>query len=200
MVGPVALGIPGLTLTPGDHVCGFYNGDAGRDQILLPFLEEGLRAGDACVCIVDEGSPEDIRGALDVTAKPGTERRLDVRHSLDTYFQSGPFSAKNMIEYWVGLLEEATASGTPLIRIVCEMNWALRDLPGVEELITYESEYNRYAGSFPSIVICLYDLDRFGASILMDVVKTHPKILTGGMIHDNPYFIEPTEFLAARTR
>jgi hypothetical protein len=29
-------------------------------------------------------------------------------------------------------------------------------------------------------------------------VKTHPKALLGGMVIDNPYYLDPDEFLASR--
>ena len=32
----------------------------------------------------------------------------------------------------------------------------------------------------------------------MDVRKTHRKALPGGMVIDNPYYLEPDEFLASR--
>jgi hypothetical protein len=32
----------------------------------------------------------------------------------------------------------------------------------------------------------------------VDVLKTHPKVLIGGMVLDNPYYLEPDEFLAKR--
>ncbi|GEL19442.1 MEDS domain-containing protein [Pseudonocardia asaccharolytica] len=198
MTGPVAVGIPGLSLAPGDHVCGFYSGTDERDAILLPFLREGLHAGDKCVCILDGTDPNQLRSALDVDEVDGPGPELDLRCSLDTYFTSGAFSAERMLAFWMRLLADATAGGSPLVRIICEMSWALRDLPGVEELIAYESEYNRYADRYPQVVICMYDLDRFGGAILMDILKTHPKVMASGMIYDNPYYIEPAEFLATR--
>jgi hypothetical protein len=48
------------------------------------------------------------------------------------------------------------------------------------------------------VFLCLYELDRFGGDVLVDVLKTHPKVLFGGMILDNPYYLAPDEFLAAR--
>jgi hypothetical protein len=41
----------------------------------------------------------------------------------------------------------------------------------------------------------LYELARFEGA-LADVLKVHPKIMLGGMVLNNPYYIEPDEFLA----
>jgi hypothetical protein len=44
----------------------------------------------------------------------------------------------------------------------------------------------------------LYDLERFGAEVLMDTLRTHPRVIVDGTIHDNPYYVEPGKFVAAR--
>jgi hypothetical protein len=43
-----------------------------------------------------------------------------------------------------------------------------------------------------------YDLDAFGGGILVDLMKTHPKLLLGGMLLENPHALSPDEFLAER--
>jgi hypothetical protein len=80
------------------------------------------------------------------------------------------------------------------------MTWALRQAPGVEELVGYESELNRFLPRYPQVILCLYDLERFSGDIIIDVLKTHPRVLLGGMVLDNPYYLEPDEFLAVRSR
>jgi len=32
----------------------------------------------------------------------------------------------------------------------------------------------------------------------MDTLRTHPKVIVDGMVHDNPYYIEPGKFIARR--
>jgi hypothetical protein len=44
----------------------------------------------------------------------------------------------------------------------------------------------------------MYDLDRFGGELLFSTLKTHPKVLVGGLIHETPFYIPPEEFLAGR--
>ena len=66
------------------------------------------------------------------------------------------------------------------------------------DLIGYESELNRIMSNFPQVNLCLYDLTRCSGDLIMDVLKTHPKALLGGMVIDNPYYLDPDEFLASR--
>jgi hypothetical protein len=50
----------------------------------------------------------------------------------------------------------------------------------------------------PQMILCLYDLDLFGGSMIIDLLKTHPKIMLGGMVIENPHYLTPDEFLADR--
>jgi hypothetical protein len=44
-------------------------------------------------------------------------------------------------------------------------------------------------------VICTYDLARFGGNIVVDIMRTHPMIIIGGVVQENPFFVPPDEFL-----
>lgn len=190
----------GLRLRPGDHVCTFYRGSSQRDQILLPFLRDGLQAGDKCIWLTDSGAEtllSALSGDLDLSGFLA-RGQLDVRRSTETYLDGGGFSKVGMMDFWDSTMSGAISGGFSFIRAAGEMTWALRKMPGVEELVSYESQLNRFLPRYPQVILCQYDLDQFSAEILVDVLKTHPMVLVGGMILDNPYYLEPDEFLASR--
>jgi hypothetical protein len=202
MPSSVALGVPGVQIAPGDHICAFYPSLADRDEILIPYLREGLRAGDKCVCVVDASDPEAVLASLgaDIDLAPYLGRRqLEVQRSDETYLQGGAFSTDAMLDFWNQSVGGAVAGGFSFARAVGEMTWALRQMPGVEELVGYESRLNRFLPRYPQVILCLYELDQFSGEVLVDVLKTHPKVLLGGMVLDNPYYLEPDEFLATRS-
>jgi hypothetical protein len=125
--------------------------------------------------------------------------QLDVLASQHTYLCTGAFRTDRMIEYW----DEAVSSalhegGFSFVRAVGEMTWALRDVPGVDELVGYESRLNRYLPLHPQVILCLYDLERFSGDLIIDILKTHPRILVRGTVTENPHYLEPEEFLATR--
>lgn len=196
----IELGIPGLSLDVGDHVCAFYRGDVERDSILESYLGAGLRLGDKCVCVLDGGEPAALRAALAASMdRHGSVRdQLDVCSSADTYLLGGRFSTAAMLAFWDTVVGTAIADGYRFSRAVGEMTWALRQLPGVEELLGYESQLNDFLPRYPQVILCLYDLERFDGEIVVDILKTHPMVLIGGMVLDNPYYLEPAEFLASR--
>ena len=62
------------------------------------------------------------------------------------------------------------------------------------ELVGYESALNRVMSDHRQVNLCLYDVTRCSADLVMDVLKTHPKVMRGSMVIDNPYYVEPDEF------
>lgn len=196
---------PAPSLRSGDHLCGFYRDAEERDAIVIPFLEDGLRSGSICTCVVDGCSPERV---LDLLA-----RDIDVRAHLDahtlqvlsadeTYLCGGGFLPEMMLEFWESTGRAACGQKPPdtPIRNLGDMSWAHRAEGCFEALINYEAEINRIISDFPQINLCLYDLSRCTGELVLDVLKTHPKVILGGMVIDNPYYLDAEEFLAARQR
>jgi hypothetical protein len=46
MTESVAPGILDRSVPSGSHICAFYVGSAGRDEVVVPFLAEGGASGD----------------------------------------------------------------------------------------------------------------------------------------------------------
>jgi hypothetical protein len=200
------LGIPGVSIASGDHLCAFYFGRAERDAVMLPFLRAGLRAGDRCLCVVDSPEIPDVLASIDEDADDGIDvagcvasQQLDVRKSSAAYLRTGTFSPEGMISFLDETVGDATTTGgVHFFRTTGETGWALEGAPGVEELIDYESELNRFVPRYPQAILCLYDLERFGGGMMVDLLRTHPKILLGGLVLENPHYLSPDEFRALR--
>lgn len=202
---PVEMGVAGVRLEPGDHVCAFYRGTGGRDEILLPFLRSGVERHDKCIAVLDETDGDAVRATLRddpglATSDDSLEEVLELWSSSDTYLSDGRFSTDAMLGFWtdhiVASLQEP--GRYDFVRCLGEMTWALRQMPGVEELVGYESELNRLMPESPKVIVCLYDIDRFDGQVVVDLLHTHPKILLCGTLMANPYYLEPDEFRAHR--
>jgi len=206
-------GIDDVSLPPGSHVCAFYRGAAARDLLLTAYFGAGLSAGDKCICIVDspdtasqlellpsraELSPLSAEPPLPRTGAPGLPgRQLDVHLPESTYLAGGRFTTSEMLTFWAENLVKAEIDGYSFCRLAGEMTWALRDMPGVENLAGYESELNRVTSGSAAIVLCLYDLDQFSGEVVVNIVKTHPQVLVQGILVENPYYVGPDEFLSS---
>jgi MEDS: MEthanogen/methylotroph, DcmR Sensory domain len=201
MSGLVPSGIDEIGLVPGSHVCAFYRGDSDRDRLLSGYLGAGLSAGDKCICVVDSANTaqrlESLPGAC---SEPGPYTgQLDIHLPESTYLAGGEFTTSDMLTFWTEGMVKAEVDGYSFCRLAGEMTWALRDAPGVEHLAGYESELNRVTSSYPVIVLCLYDLDRFSGEVVVNIVKTHPQVLIQGILVENPYYLGPDEFLSSAT-
>ena len=196
MTGSVSSGIGEIELLPGSHMCAFYRGGSDRDRLLSAYLDAGLTAGDKCICVVDSAV---TARQLELLPRPGgrparPDGQLNVHLPESTYLAGGGFSAGEMLTFWAESMAKAEADGYSFCRLAGEMTWPLRDVPGVEHLVQYESELNRVTSSCPVIVLCLYDLDRFSGEVVVNIVKTHPQVLIHGILVENPYYIRPDEF------
>lgn len=79
----VPLGLPGVEIPAGTHLCVFHAGPAGRDEVLVPYLQGGLRAGDKCVGIVATTGPTAVLTQLGDPAGVAewvAAGQLEVRH------------------------------------------------------------------------------------------------------------------------
>ena len=199
MPNRVGLGIGGLEAEPGDHICGVFSGEQERDQVLIPFLQAGLVSGDKCICVVDGTSP----GKIVATLGPGGEaatltagKQLEVIGAADMYLRSGRFSADEVIGAWKAAISDAMYAGQfDVVRVV--ETWSRREVvPDMQELLMLESEMNRYLPLYPQVIVCLYDIDRFGSGALYNLVMTHPRMLVRGVVIQNPYLLTPDEILA----
>jgi hypothetical protein len=168
---------------------------------LLPFVKEGFDCGERAVHLVGAArQDEHLEKLVSVGIDTATVRRthqLELRGWEDTYLAGGYFDP----DRWLSLLKEVIAEGPrhgfKRSRLVAHMEWALEDRVGVDRLIEYEAKANCLWSSHESSVIsvCVYDLSQFGASVIVDVMRTHPMVIIGGILHRNPFYVEPNTFL-----
>jgi MEDS: MEthanogen/methylotroph, DcmR Sensory domain len=52
------------------------------------------------------------------------------------------------------------------------MEWALMDFPGTHDIVEYESRINYMLPKYDMATLGTYDLAKFSASLVMDVLRT----------------------------
>ena len=85
--------------------------------------------------------------------------------------------------------------GFPLSRICCRMDWAVEDRSYIDDLVEFEARVNDVWRRHDDAVICTYQLAKFGGDTVIDIMRTHPMIIIGGILQQNPFFMPPAEFL-----
>src|SRR6266850_1282440 len=94
------------------------------------------------------------------------------------------------------LIRSDAAAGYPLTRLVGHhMDWLCLDKPATYNLVEYEARLNHLLSKYTDPVICNYDPSKFGAHVAMDIIRTHPLVIIGGLLRENPFFVPPDQFL-----
>jgi MEDS: MEthanogen/methylotroph, DcmR Sensory domain len=163
MTRPESLMIMNRSVPSGTHICAFFSGPAGRDDVVMPFLADGIRAGQKCLCVLESPGSADVLAGLDCQVDLGRSLetgQLELITPGDAYLRSGTFCADDMLSYWQqAAAATQSAIGSGLLRATGEMPSVLNHPDGRKEFFRYEAR------------------------------------LTGFVVHDNPYYVDPGEFL-----
>lgn len=189
----------GGTLGRQHHICAFFNNTDEEYRVLRSFFKDGIDRGDKAFHLVNPERREDhlrrlAEAGINVQKAVDTGQ-LEVRPWLDGPLRGGRLDQDEWIVGFEKVLQSGPASGYAQTRFLGHMDWALVDLPGVEDLIEFETRVNYVVPKYDDIVICAYDLSKFGASVVMDALRTHPTVIIGGLLQENPYFVPPDQFL-----
>jgi hypothetical protein len=181
------------------HICAFFNSADEEHRVLRSFFKRGFERGDKAFHLVNpaqrgehlkrlEEAGINVQNAMDTG-------QLEVRSWHDAPLRGGRFDQDAWLVSFEQVLQAGPASGYAQTRFLAHMEWALVDLPGVEDLIEFETRVNYVVPKYDNIVICAYDLSKFSAGVVMDALRTHPVVIIGGLLQENPFFVPPDQFL-----
>jgi len=194
-----AVRLAGAELHRNRHACAFFNSDEEEYRLLLPFAKEGVDRGHFVFHIVDPDQRADRARRLSdagINMDPAVPAgRVEIAAWEDAHLQGGRFDQDAMLALAEDVLRRGKEGGFPLTRLWGNMEWSLTDAPGVEQLVEYECRLNDLMARYDDVMVCTYDLNRFSAAVVMDVLRTHPLVVIGGVLHENPFFVPPEEFL-----
>lgn len=167
---PVHVALEGLEIDYGTHLCQLYETDSGRTKMSVPFIADGLAAGDACFLIACKPVADGLlralkqrRGTLEADIEAG-------RLQLVCHVGSG----KEMLELLEAEFNQALQRGYKFLRLVGDMAWFLDANLDSEELVDFEMRYDQIVGhSYPVVSLCLYDTRRFTGVDILHALKCH---------------------------
>jgi MEDS: MEthanogen/methylotroph, DcmR Sensory domain len=181
------------------HVCAFFHSRDDEYNVMLPFIKEGIDAGDRAVHIIDNDQRSERLGRLAGTgidvASAETDGQLELRPWESAYLKLGRFDQYAMIQLLEEFAKASAQTDTGVTRLWANMEWALLDFPGVHDIVEYESRVNDVLPKYDMAVVCTYDVTKFSTSVVMDILRTHPQVIVGGILRENPFYVPPDEFL-----
>jgi len=192
--------LAGVSLAGRNHVCAFFTTIDEEHRVLGSFYKDGLLRGERAAHIVD---PENRAEHLKRLAEAGIHvqemtdtGRLEVLPWTDAYVRDRRFDQDAMLATVEQLIRSGAAAGYALTRLVGHhMDWLFLDKPATYNLVEYEARLNHLLSKYTDPVICNYDPSKFGAHVAMDIIRTHPLVIIGGLLRENPFFVPPDQFL-----
>ncbi|MFQ5535082.1 MAG: MEDS domain-containing protein [Sphingomonadales bacterium] len=169
-VGHKQIHLDGVPIEYGSHLCTFYESDLGRVKTSVPFLVDGLRAGDICFLIAADDAQEQILTQLKSVYGP-----------LDAAFDKGLLrvcegmaSGKEMLDFFEREFVMATQKGNQSLRVLGDMSWFLCNGMDIDDLADFEVKYNySLAHRFPVVSLCQYDARKFSGQGVLNALKCH---------------------------
>ena len=149
--------LAGSPLDRSRHVCAFFHTRDEEYQVLLPYIREGFEYGDRAFHIVDaEHRQEHLRrlteSGIDVATTEPTGQ-LAVLPWEEAYLRGGHFDQLAMLRLIEDVLQDGKTRGFRLTRLLANMEWALQDRPGVQDIVEYETRLNYVLPKYDDAVV-----------------------------------------------
>lgn len=166
--------IGGINIDYGSHLCSFYETDLGRINLAVPFLADGLAAGDICFFIAADKTRSHVLAELEKQC-PDLQKAKD---SGQLKLLAGKPSGREMLDYFQAEFVAAMRTGGARLRVLGDMAWFLEEGLGIEELNAFERSYNHSLGHrFPVVSLCQYDARVFSGVGILGALKSHEDTL-----------------------
>ncbi len=162
-------------------------------------MKDGFDCGDKSIHVVNPDQRDDhlhrLAAAGIDTAAAEQRGQFELRRNTDTYLRDGGFDQDRMLPVFEQLASGHAKHGFPLSRIVCRMDWAAESRVFVDNVIEFESRVNEVWRHHDDAVICTYYLGHFSGDAIVDILRTHPIVIIGGILRRNPFFVPRELFL-----
>lgn len=183
----------------GDHIVHFYENDEQRSGLLVEFIKDAIGQNHKCLCILDKDMAVALQDRLlkigmDVGYYLIEGQLLLLTHD-EFYMKEGAFDDEKLVKLIVEATEAAGKQGWAGLRIANEFTWAVANKNNADAWLRFEATINNYLGELPVIMLCQYNQRMVSGQIVNNLIKTHPYVILGEEIHENPFFIRPEKFL-----
>jgi anti-sigma regulatory factor (Ser/Thr protein kinase) len=166
------------------HDALFYDSPADLVAVAVPFLLDGLAAGDAAVVAAGSDTAALLREAI------GGDPRVHVLPRSDVYRHRTPAAITTFRE----LAEKRVAEGAQRVRVVGEVDFGPTPRTWVEWQ-RYEAVINDALAAWPLWGLCLFDTRRLPDEVVEAGRRTHPHVVSPAGRRANRDFTEPGAYL-----
>ena len=177
------------------HTCFIYKTREEQFSSITPVIKDGLANGEKCIYIADDNTVSAILDAMQtggIDADSATASGvLTVVTKKDVYRKSRQSSSAGMLRFLEMHAKKAKVEGFTALRAVGEMTWTIANDGDAGVLEAYESGIHGLFHNHGIRVVCQYNYHRFPPETIIDVLSTHPAVLSANAVYSNPYYIPP---------
>ena len=166
------------------HDALFFSSPGELAAATVPFVRDGLVAGDAVVVAASPATADLVRTAVD------GDERVRMLERGEAYARRTPAA----VTAFRRLTDELTAAGAAGVRVVGETDFGRTEREWLEWQ-RYEAVLNRVLAPWPLWGLCVFDTTRLPEPVLESVARTHPAVVVGRSRTANPHFIDPAAYL-----
>ena len=183
---PSSLPGPSAAQTPPHvHIGAVVDSPGAVVDALVPFVDDGLRAGDLIVLTTP---PDTAAQILDALGERGGPVQSDQRITLVGLRPPDAFVLTRTY------LERALGTGSGRLRIAAHVHRADDPLDW-REGERYEAAANIVLAQAPLTALCVYDRSSLAPAVVASVSRTHPLLLTDGAAGPNESYLDPRTFV-----
>lgn len=161
----------------GAHHTVAYTSDDDRRALLIGFARRAVAAGDRVVIFLDTGAADVGRAVAAAVPDAAPGQLSALRFGTDqtgATFGAPPFGVPEMLAGLTALREATFEAGYPGISVAGDMGWALSAGFTPTDILSYESQVNRFFGDGRATALCLYDRRLFPGEVLTRIGAVHP--------------------------
>ena len=166
-VGSVVLEGTGLPLHT--HLGAFYTTERGQLRLAIPFLRDGLLAGQHCVVLANQETRQVFESELKAD---GIDVDRAVSNGLLRLFAPSE-TLDGGIDFYERTFTEITRGGGSIIRMLAEATQQKDSLGSMDLLMRFESALEVLVHRFPVVLICQYDARKVLGPELVAALKLH---------------------------
>jgi hypothetical protein len=175
------------------HICAFFHSVDEEYKVLMPVVREGFERGERIFYIVDPDLRADhlsrmSAGGIDVVGGEASGQLVMLDWS-QTYLSTGRLDQERFASQFASVRADSSARGFPRTRCVSHMEWGLRG--NLDQIAAWEVRAN-FVPLKPDVGICTYQLEHWGGRMLVNALRSHPLVILGGLLHENPFYVPPT--------
>ena len=196
IMNTTSLGIGDQDVQVPSHLGLFYDAEPDLRRVQLQFLRPAIDdPSQGIVLFGPPGVAENLLGHLEA----------DLGHSLDSEVRSGRILVAHtdrdpdqLLENIRDALATLAARGHGIIRFFADVKWGAPGFPLPEDALWVESRVNDMLADSGAVVVCAYDVSQLpDKALILGGLQTHPIMVIGDWLAENPNYLAPTEYMRA---